>query len=148
MSNLIGKLIRWLGYISEIGGLILAWDFRKMHLGGSLPLQAKMPQGSGQCVHSSTRIVPPNKIQLHIGLPPYCSPNLPKRMSAIIAKDMRAEELNHRLAEDLGVNKNRWKLIVVSDEKRPYILDKNENLIEFQSNAKKRLYFYPEIRVR
>lgn len=116
-----------------------------MVLGGSSPLQAN-PQARDP--QEKQQAIPQGKIQLYIGLPPNYGPSIPQRMSAIISDDMDVEELSYHLAKRLGVNRNRWKLIVISDEKGPYALDKRRKLRDFQSNRKERLYFSPEIRVR
>jgi hypothetical protein len=102
-------------------------------------------------VHISQKtkqIVSKGKIILEIGLHPDYYPSLPKRIRVTISDDMDARELAYHLSKNLGVNENRWKLIVISDEKSPIILDKNSKLNGFQHNKKERLYFYPEIRVR
>lgn len=85
-------------------------------------------------------------IELHIGLPPYQNSSLPKAISVTASQYIKAEDLARQLAEKLGVNKNRWKLIIFSDNEKPRTLDKGELMKNFQSN--KRLYYAPEIRVR
>jgi hypothetical protein len=117
---------------------------RRLPQAQSLPTQS-LPAQSPQ---ERRRATPKGKIVLDIGLPMDYGPSLPKRISVTISDDMDVEELNYILSKKFGVNGNRWKLIVVSDEDNPRILDRKSGLKNFQFNKKERLYFYPEIRVR
>lgn len=101
------------------------------------PSQAHSPQMKAQ-----------GRITLDIGLPLDYGPSLPHRIKVTVPDNMDVTELNYQLSKKLTLNGKRWKLIVVSNDRDPRILDNDSKLERFQFTKKERLYFYPQIRVR
>jgi hypothetical protein len=51
---------------------------------------------------------------------------------------MTAGELLEKLAQRFRVNKDKWQLVVFSNEKAPYILEKDAKIYNFISSKKER----------
>jgi hypothetical protein len=126
MNNLIGKLIRWIGHISEIGGLILTWDFRKMPLGGSSPLRTGP------------------KLDVIVELPP--GSNVKPIRKFKVPASFTVEQMIDQLANYFHVDKG-WELYGSKGEYRSQILNKNTRIDQYSSDKNARLYFYPKLRL-
>ena len=103
---------------------------------------------ASESIDSSNAELFPKKCLL-IGLPPSSkNQNKPDIMKECVEKDMTAKDLIVELAAKLRVNKDKWVLIAVSDEKTPYVLKTGDRIEKFINNKTERLYFYPEFVVR
>ena len=163
MSNLIGKLIRWIGDTFSKGDATMFKGINLWSKGLSKSPQkfehyqepvTRQSYCASEGSESSIAGVGlatckfPKKCLL-IGLPPSSKDqNKPNIMKECVEKDMTAKDLISELAAKLRVNKDKWVLIVVSNEKTPYVLDFREKVEKFINSKTERLYFYPEFVVR
>lgn len=109
-------------------------------------------------VHSATKTVmqtrqnaprSPLRKELLIGLPPRSNVSRIRIMrEKLPSLDITAEKMVARLAEKLGVNKEKWVLMVFSDNNAPYQLDGNEQIGKFLTSKTERLYFYPKAMIK
>ena len=86
--------------------------------------------------------------RLLVGLPPSSSIPNARIVREQVSQDMTAEKLIERLAGRLDVDKDKWVILVFSDNKKPYLLDKGESIGKFLTSKTERLYFYPKAMVR
>lgn len=88
-------------------------------------------------------------LSLRIGLQPSArSTHARTIIQENISPNMTAKDLIEILSTRFRVNKDKWELLVFSNEKAPYVLEKDAKLARFFTSKKERLYFYPEILVR
>jgi len=88
------------------------------------------------------------RTKLLVGLPPSSSIPSARIVREQVSHDMTAEKLIEQLAGKLGVNKDKWVLLVFSDDNAPYQLDKEKSIGKFLTSKTERLYFYPKAMVR
>lgn len=163
MGKVIDRLIRWVGDIIERGDANMLRGINLRSKGVS-----KSPEKFGHYLEPITRqsycaseeidsstaemgretCLFPKKCLL-IGLPPSSKDqNKPDIMKECVERDMTAKDLIGELATKLRVNKDKWVLIAVSDEKTPYVLKTGDKMDKFINSKTERLYFYPEFVVR
>lgn len=86
-------------------------------------------------------------MNIRIGLMPSEYNMLTGHANTYLVKDvypsMTARQLIEKLAWRFRVNKDKWHLIVYSDDNPWYILDRNVEIGRFIGNKDERLYFYP-----
>ena len=87
--------------------------------------------------------------KLLIGLPPRSNISRVRIMrEEPPSPDMTAEKMIERLAKKLGVNKDKWVLLVFSDNNAPYQLSKEDKINRFLTSETERLYFYPKAMIK
>lgn len=123
---LTSKLIRWAQYILEGGRLILTWDFHRMRLGGSSPLQTSP------------------KLDVIVELPP--GSNVKPIRKFKVPSSFTAEQMTSQLADFFHVDKG-WELYGSRGESPSHILDKNAKIEQYSLDKNARLYFYPKLRL-
>ena len=177
MSSLIGKLIRWIGDTFSKGDATMFKGINLWSKGLSKspqkfehyqePITRQSYCTSGHLAggvssyhsdYETTRYSASGigrapcavaRNNLLIGLPPSSKDQkTPNVMEECVKKDTTAKELIGELASKLRVNKDKWVLIAVSDEKTPYVLKMGDKLEKFINSKTERLYFYPEFVVR
>ena len=85
---------------------------------------------------------------LWVGLPPRSDIPHARRIREQIRPDMAAKELIKQIADRLGVNENKWTIVVFSDDNPPRELNENSKIEKFLVNRSERLYFYPKAMIR
>lgn len=162
MVKSIGKLIRWINDIIVRGDANMLNEFNLWSKGLSkagkfghyqepITRQSYCASEATESSIAGTGIATCSlpKQCLLIGLPPRSrDQQIPDIMKEWVEKDMTAGDLIRELAAKLRVNKDKWVLIVVSNEKTPYVLGLREKVEKFINSKTERLYFYPEFVVR
>jgi hypothetical protein len=82
--------------------------------------------------------------QIRIGLQPSKKIHHARVISESISHDMTAKQLVEKLAKRLRVDKDKWRLVVYSNNEAPYDLPLDAKLENFLSTTKRRLYFFHE----
>lgn len=80
--------------------------------------------------------------QIRIGLQPSRKIPHARVISESISHGMTGEQLIEKLSKRLRVDKNKWRLVVYSNDEAPYDLPLNAKLENFLSTTKRRLYFF------
>jgi hypothetical protein len=178
MNIPVGKLIRWIGHIIKKEGATMSkginlWSkglsklspqkfehYKEPIARQNYNVSGHLTSGVSSC-HTDREAMDRSATRtdysaysiarnsLLIGLPPGSTDqHEPKLMEECMKKDMTAKDLIEKLASKLRVNKDKWVLVVVSNEKTPYVLDTKEKVEKFVNSKTERLYFYPEFVVR
>jgi hypothetical protein len=102
-------------------------------------------QGRPDQTPSTQSNIASNKIKIQIGLPRSLENPKLRVFDLTIPSRMTSGELKGFLADKFNKNKDKWEIVVTGGNESPKVLDKDRTLVEFSSDKKRRLYFYPGI---
>jgi len=116
---------------------------------GEVPYSADRAPSRKIILDTKKSISTPSKESaLWVGLPPRSDIPHARRIREQIRPDMTAKELIKQIADRLGVNENKWAIVVFSDDNPPHELNENSKIGKFLVNRTERLYFYPKAMIR